>query len=50
VKEGRARIAFVELGLRGGLLAELRDGLAPGDEVIVHPDRELADGDRVRPR
>ncbi len=50
VQDGRARIAPVELGLRGGLLAELREGLASGDVVIVHPDRDLVDGDRVRLR
>jgi HlyD family secretion protein len=50
VQDGRARLVPVEVGLRGGLRAELRRGLSEGDTVIVHPDRDLADGDRVRLR
>jgi HlyD family secretion protein len=50
IENGRARLATVEVGLRGGLWAEVRAGLADGEQVIVHPDRELADGDRVRQR
>jgi hypothetical protein len=29
---------------------QVLSGLAPGDTVIVHPDRGLADGARVRER
>jgi len=46
----RARLAPVRTGLQGGGWAEVLEGLADGDRVVVHPDRELADGDRVRPR
>lgn len=48
VEEGRARRTPVEPGLAGGGRTEIRRGLAAGDLVIVHPDRELRDGDRVR--
>jgi HlyD family secretion protein len=48
--DGRASSTAVGIGLRGGLWAELVDGLAAGDQVIVHPDRELDDGSRVRQR
>lgn len=46
----RARLTPVEAGLEGGGLVEILDGLAEGARVVVHPDRELADGDRVRVR
>jgi len=46
----RARLAPVRAGLRGGGWVEVLDGLEAGDRVVVHPDRELADGQRVRSR
>jgi HlyD family secretion protein len=50
VEGGRARLAAVKPGLAGGAWVEIIEGLAPGDTVIVHPGRDLADGDRVRLR
>jgi HlyD family secretion protein len=47
---GRAERTPVQIGLRGGLWAELLGGIEAGAQVIVHPDRELDDGDRVRAR
>ena len=49
--EGRrvARVP-VQIGLRGGGLVEIRGGLAVGDRVVVHPDRSLEHGGRVRLR
>lgn len=47
---GRARLQPVRAGLRGNGAVEILDGLAQGDRVVVHPDRELSDGDRVRSR
>jgi HlyD family secretion protein len=46
----RARQRRVEPGRRGGLYTELLDGLAAGERVIVHPDRDLEDGTRIRLR
>ncbi|MFN3842289.1 MAG: efflux RND transporter periplasmic adaptor subunit [Rehaibacterium terrae] len=46
----RARLVPVRTGLSGGGLVEIVDGLQEGQRVIVHPDRELEDGDRVRAR
>jgi len=46
----RARLRRVEPGRRGGLYTELLDGLAAGERVIVHPDRDLADSTRIRLR
>lgn len=48
VDGGRARLVPVETGLQGGAHREIVAGLAVGDVVVVHPDRSLADGDRVR--
>jgi len=46
----RARLAVVKTGLRGGGWGEIVEGLRAGDRVVVHPDRELSDGQRVRAR
>ena len=34
----------------GGGWVEITDGLGEGARVVVHPDRELEDGTRVRER
>ncbi|WP_411832497.1 efflux RND transporter periplasmic adaptor subunit [Pseudoxanthomonas mexicana] len=46
----RARLAPVRTGLQGGGWVEITEGLEAGDRVVVHPDRELSDRDRVRSR
>jgi HlyD family secretion protein len=46
----RARLTGVRAGLQGGGWVEVLEGLDAGDRVVVHPDRELADGARVRSR
>jgi len=50
VEGGRARLRFVEMGQNNGDQAEVRSGLNPGDQVVLHPNQSLADGARVRPR
>lgn len=50
VEQNRARLRPVKVGRRGALLAELQQGAAEGERVIVHPDREIEDGTRVRLR
>jgi HlyD family secretion protein len=50
IDRGRARRTPVQIGLRGGLWAELLSGVEAGSRLVVHPDRELEDGDRVRAR
>ena len=50
VEGGVARTRDVGLGQRGPFEAELVDGLAPGDAVVLHPSDRLADGLRVRAR
>jgi HlyD family secretion protein len=49
VAEGRARIRPVTLGQRNNEWAELLDGLAVGEAVILHPSDRVADGARVEP-
>jgi HlyD family secretion protein len=48
VEGGRARLRAVTIGQRAGLVTEVLDGVAAGDEVVVHPASSLADGSRVR--
>jgi len=50
VTEGRARLRPVDTGRSGGLATQVIEGLAEGERVIVHPDRDLTDGARVRER
>ncbi|MDO3722538.1 HlyD family efflux transporter periplasmic adaptor subunit [Marinobacter sp. chi1] len=50
VSEGRAQQVQVSEGESNGLYTAINDGLAAGDRVIRHPDRNLEDGDRVRAR
>lgn len=46
----RARLQPVRTGLHGGGEVEIVEGLARGERVVVHPDRALSDGDRIRSR
>jgi HlyD family secretion protein len=50
LSERRAVLTPVRIGVQGGGFAQVLDGLSAGDTVIVHPDRALDDGDRVRLR
>ncbi|MFH7320153.1 efflux RND transporter periplasmic adaptor subunit [Desulfurivibrio sp. D14AmB] len=47
---GRARLRPVQIGERGGRYAQVLAGLDPGETVIIHPPRDLEEGDRVRRR
>jgi HlyD family secretion protein len=49
VKNGRAALRPVTLGHRNGISAEVMSGLDEGEEVIIHPGREVRDGARVKP-
>lgn len=48
VRDGRARIQSVRLGLRDEHFCEIREGLQPGEPVVVFPSTEVRDGRRVR--
>ncbi|ABM62680.1 efflux RND transporter periplasmic adaptor subunit [Halorhodospira halophila] len=49
-EQGRARLRSVEIGERGARQTRLRSGLEDGEAVVVHPPRELGDGDRLEVR
>ena len=44
----RSRRRDVTVGQRGSFEAEVREGLQPGERVVLHPSDRLADGMRVR--
>jgi len=48
VEGSRARRRDVTAGQRGGFSAEIREGLAPGETVVLYPSDRLADGVRIR--
>lgn len=50
VEEGKTRLARVGIGRRNGLDAEVLEGLAKGDTVVVHPSDKVIDGGLVRTR
>ncbi|MGP8227390.1 MAG: efflux RND transporter periplasmic adaptor subunit [Terracidiphilus sp.] len=45
----RVRIRNVEVGLRGSKLAEIKNGLDPGDRVILGGQENYAEGEEVSP-
>ena len=47
IENGIARVRDIELGHRTPLEAEIKNGLEPGAEVIVHPSNQISDGTRV---
>ncbi|MEY5100793.1 MAG: hypothetical protein RJA36_3512 [Pseudomonadota bacterium] len=48
VAAGKARLQAVGIGLQGEGRTVVTSGLAEGDRVVLHPQRELSDGARVR--
>lgn len=49
VKGGKAVQTEITIGKRGTYYAEVLDGLAEGDTVVIHPTNDLDDGMRVKP-
>lgn len=47
---GRAEVRPVQVGRSNGLEAQVLDGLADGDEVVVHPGDKVRDGVAIVPR
>ena len=45
---GRASLRHVKAGHRNSVDAEIVDGLAAGERVVLHPSDRLGDGVRVR--
>jgi HlyD family secretion protein len=50
VSDGKAMLRPVRVGHTNGIETEILDGLAVGDEVIVHPGDKVKDGVPVVPR
>lgn len=47
---GEAKLTSVKLGKRNGLYAQVLEGVELGQQVVQHPDNELADGARIKVR
>lgn len=47
---GRAQRRLIQVGQRNGLTAQVLDGLAEGETVIIYPDDTIDDGRRVKLR
>jgi HlyD family secretion protein len=47
VRDGRVRRTPVDVGRSNGIEAEVRAGLAPGDQVVSHPSDRVKDGVKV---
>lgn len=50
VEGNKAQLREVRIGRRNSQFAELLDGLADGERVIVHPSDDIQDGVRVEPQ
>ncbi|MGM0767297.1 MAG: efflux RND transporter periplasmic adaptor subunit [Pseudomonadota bacterium] len=50
VVDGVARLTPIVIGESNGLNTVVESGLATGDQLVRHPDRQLVDGARVRAR
>jgi HlyD family secretion protein len=47
LRDGRATLTSVNVGRSNGLEAEVLDGLAPGDQVVLHPSDRVTPGVRI---
>ncbi len=47
LESGRAILRRVKLGRRNGDVAEVLEGLAPGDAVVLHPSDKVVEGARL---
>ena len=47
---GRVRLRQVTLGLRNAIQAQVVEGLSTGDQVVLHPGQNIADGIAVEAR
>ena len=47
MSEGKAQLRPLKIGHNNGVEAEILEGLAPGDQIIVHPSDKITDGLKV---
>jgi HlyD family secretion protein len=50
VKDGVAHQQLVNVGRQNGLEAEITEGLAEGDKIVLHPSDQIEDGVKVKQR
>ena len=50
VENGVAHQHKVKVGRQNGLEAEILEGLAEGDQVVLHPSDQIEDGVKIRQR
>lgn len=50
VENGVAHQRKVKVGRQNGLEAEITDGLAEGDQIVLHPSDQIEEGTKVRQR
>jgi len=50
MQNDRAQRRVVNIGQRNGLIAQVLNGVAEGEQVIAHPDDSIDDGVRVKLR
>ncbi|MDD4588746.1 MAG: efflux RND transporter periplasmic adaptor subunit, partial [Heliobacteriaceae bacterium] len=48
VRDGVVQVCSIKTGLSNDMSMEIKEGLQPGDQVILNPDENLHDGDQVR--
>jgi HlyD family secretion protein len=47
---GRAQLRHVEIGHRNSIDVEIKDGVAAGEKVVLHPSDRVVDGVRIAAR
>jgi len=50
VEDGTARANTVSIGRNNGVVAEVANGLGPGDRVVLYPSSAITDGTSVSER
>ena len=50
LENGHAQLRKIEIGQKNGLVAQVLDGLALGETVILYPDDTIKEGRRVKVR
>jgi HlyD family secretion protein len=49
-EDGRAALRRVEVGQKNGVFAEIREGVAAGENVVMHPSDRVSNDTRIRSR
>jgi HlyD family secretion protein len=49
-QNGKASLRHIKIGRRTGLEAEILEGLKPGEQIVIHPGEQIADGVLIEDR